>query len=234
MPASDPIALVDHLFRRQAGQMVATLTRTLGPRHLALAEDAVQDALITAMQQWPFRGVPENPEAWLFQVARNRALDRLRHGKMAIEKEPDIARGSTVVESPGAAPLLRREVPPLEAKSGFFVFTCHPSLEADARARRIENIGGSASARSHGRFSPGVGIGEPGLGSTLARPVSFACRRRAIFPAARFGARFRVTCFTKVTPRHPATDEETGGREAIRLAHMIAMLRRVRPRACPV
>lgn len=42
MSASDPIALVDHLFRRQAGQMVATLTRTLGPRHLTLAEDAVQ------------------------------------------------------------------------------------------------------------------------------------------------------------------------------------------------
>ena len=45
MATTDPIALVDHLFRKQAGQMVATLTRTLGPRHLALAEDAVQDAL---------------------------------------------------------------------------------------------------------------------------------------------------------------------------------------------
>ena len=82
--------------------MVATLTRTLGPRHLALAEDAVQDALVTAMQQWPFRGVPDNPEAWLFQVARNRALDRLRHGKMAIDKEPAIARESAAVESPSA------------------------------------------------------------------------------------------------------------------------------------
>ena len=49
MSPSDPIALVDHLFRRQAGQMVATLARTLGTRHLALAEDAVQDALTTAM-----------------------------------------------------------------------------------------------------------------------------------------------------------------------------------------
>ena len=61
MAATDPIALVDHLFRKQAGQMVATLTRALGSRHLSLAEDAVQDALTTAMQQWPFRGVPENP-----------------------------------------------------------------------------------------------------------------------------------------------------------------------------
>ncbi len=90
--ATDAVALVDHLFRRQAGQMVATLTRTLGSRHLTIAEDAVQEALLTAMQQWPFRGVPDHPEAWLFQVARNRALDRLRHGKMAADKEPAIAR----------------------------------------------------------------------------------------------------------------------------------------------
>ena len=52
---------------------------------------------MTAMQQWPFRGVPDNPEAWLFQVARNRALDRLRHGKMAADKEPAIARESAAV-----------------------------------------------------------------------------------------------------------------------------------------
>ena len=53
---------------------------------------------MTAMQQWPYRGVPENPEAWLFQVARNRALDRLRHGKMATGKEPAIARESAAVQ----------------------------------------------------------------------------------------------------------------------------------------
>ena len=94
MSTADPIALVDHLFRKQAGQMIATLTRSLGSRHLTLAEDAVQDALMTAMQQWPFRGIPDNPEAWLFQVARNRALDRLRHGRMAADKEPAIARES--------------------------------------------------------------------------------------------------------------------------------------------
>lgn len=82
--------------------MVATLTRALGSRHLALAEDAVQDALTTAMQQWPFRGVPDNPEAWLFQVARNRALDRLRHDRMKTDKAPAIARDATTTEQPPA------------------------------------------------------------------------------------------------------------------------------------
>ena len=141
---TDPIALVDHLFRRQAGQMVATLTRALGPRHLSLAEDAVQDALMTAMQQWPFRGVPDNPEAWLFKVARNRALDRLRHGRMAAGKQPAIARESATVEEPGGGPLLRHELPPVEDDQlGLLFLACHPSLPPDARvALALKLVGG--------------------------------------------------------------------------------------------
>jgi len=144
MSASDPIALVDHLFRRQAGQMVATLTRALGPRHLALAEDAVQDALMTAMQQWPFRGVPQDPEAWLFQVARNRAIDRLRHGKMAADKGPAIAREAATTETPDAAPLLRNQLPFVEDDElGLLFLTCHPALTAEARvALALKLVGG--------------------------------------------------------------------------------------------
>ena len=53
--------MIDHLFRREAGRIVSTLTRILGPRHLALAEDVVQDALLKALQQWPHQGIPANP-----------------------------------------------------------------------------------------------------------------------------------------------------------------------------
>jgi RNA polymerase sigma-70 factor (ECF subfamily) len=70
--------LVDHLFRRESGRMVASLTRFFGSPYLALVEDAVQEALIKATQQWPFRGIPENPTAWLWQVAKNKAIDLLR------------------------------------------------------------------------------------------------------------------------------------------------------------
>lgn len=70
--------LVDHLFRHSAGQMVAALTRLLGPARLDLAEEMVQEALIKALQVWPYKGVPTNPKAWLLQVAKNRALDLLR------------------------------------------------------------------------------------------------------------------------------------------------------------
>jgi len=152
MSSSDPLALVDHLFRRQAGQMVATLTRSLGSRHLALAEDAVQDALTTAMQQWPYRGVPDNPEAWLFQVARNRALDRLRHERMKAGKEPIIARASVAVESPGAAPLLRHELPAVDDDQlGLLFLTCHPSLTPDARVAMALKLVGGFSVGEIGR-----------------------------------------------------------------------------------
>lgn len=81
-----PLAgLVDHLFRHAAGEMVAALARLLGPARLDLAEEAVQDALLRALQTWPFAGVPDNPRGWLFQVARNRALDRVRHETMSRE-----------------------------------------------------------------------------------------------------------------------------------------------------
>jgi predicted RNA polymerase sigma factor len=55
----------DHLFRREAGRLVATLTRIFGVHNLALAEDVVQDAFCRALEVWKFRGMPENPSAWL-------------------------------------------------------------------------------------------------------------------------------------------------------------------------
>ncbi len=78
---------VDHLFRHSAGQMVATLTRVFGPEHLSLAEEVVQEALISALQRWGMGGIPENPQGWLFQVARNRALDQLRRDANLRAKE---------------------------------------------------------------------------------------------------------------------------------------------------
>ena len=82
--------LVGHLFRREAGRMVAGLTRIFGPAHLDLAEDVVQEALIQALRTWPFRGVPDNPTGWLVQVAKNRALDALRRDASLASKEEDI------------------------------------------------------------------------------------------------------------------------------------------------
>src|SRR5262245_37705818 len=70
--------LVDHLFRHTAGQMVSTLTRYFGVENLELVADIVQESLLKALQSWPYHGIPENPGGWLWQTAKNHALDSLR------------------------------------------------------------------------------------------------------------------------------------------------------------
>ncbi len=84
--------LSEHLFRREAGRMVSTLTRIFGPQNLALAEDVVQDAFCRAVEVWKFRGVPDNPSAWLMTAAKNRALDVLRRERTARTYEPELNR----------------------------------------------------------------------------------------------------------------------------------------------
>ena len=66
--------------------MVATLTRIFGVHNLALAEDIVQDAFCRALEVWKFRGVPENPSAWLMATAKHRALDVLRRERSRRER----------------------------------------------------------------------------------------------------------------------------------------------------
>ncbi|KYG01684.1 hypothetical protein BE21_00545 [Sorangium cellulosum] len=83
---------VDPVFRREAGRMLATLTRLFGVHNLALAEDVVQDALCRALEVWKFQGVPENPAAWLMAAAKHRALDVLRRERTARTFAPEIGR----------------------------------------------------------------------------------------------------------------------------------------------
>src|SRR4051812_27898956 len=69
---------VNHLFRHQSGRMVAVLTRIFGTHNLELAEDVVQETLISALEQWKLKGLPKDPEGWLFIVARNKALNLIK------------------------------------------------------------------------------------------------------------------------------------------------------------
>ena len=90
-PPADMPQVVEHLFRREWGKMVATLTRIFGFERLELAEDVVQEALVKALQTWPYYGVPENPAAWIMRVSRNLALDQARREKTFRNKEAEIA-----------------------------------------------------------------------------------------------------------------------------------------------
>src|SRR5213595_4265097 len=84
--------LIEHLFRHEAGKMIATLTRIFGIEHLNLAEDVAQEALGRALQTWPYRGIPENPSAWIMRASRNLALDVIRREKVFRGKEAEISR----------------------------------------------------------------------------------------------------------------------------------------------
>jgi RNA polymerase sigma factor (sigma-70 family) len=88
-------ALVEDLFRREFGRLVSALTRLLGPANLSLAEDVVQDALVTAMEAWRF-GPPRDPKAWILQVARRRAIDAIRRNKRMAPLPPTLESEWTV------------------------------------------------------------------------------------------------------------------------------------------
>lgn len=83
--------LVDGFFRHESGRLVAALTRVFGVRNLDMAEDVVQASLVEALETWSLGGIPDNPSAWLFRVARNRGLDALRRQGNAVRLAPEIA-----------------------------------------------------------------------------------------------------------------------------------------------
>ncbi|MFM6923896.1 MAG: RNA polymerase sigma factor, partial [Ferruginibacter sp.] len=77
--------------RNEWGKLVAVLTKLFGVQNLQLAEDVVQDTLLKAFNTWKINGLPQNPTAWLFSVARNKAIDVLRHQKRQNEVSKNLA-----------------------------------------------------------------------------------------------------------------------------------------------
>jgi RNA polymerase sigma factor (sigma-70 family) len=129
---ADVLGTVEHLFRHEAGKMVAILTRIFGLEHLTLAEDVVQDTLARALQTWPYHGIPDNPSAWIMRAARNRALDVVRREQNFREKEAEIVR---VLDRPQAAPDV---TDPLATEIAddclrMMFVCCHPQVPAEAQ-----------------------------------------------------------------------------------------------------
>ena len=123
---------VEHLFRHEAGKMVAILTRIFGFEHLALAEDVVQESLARALQTWPFYGMPQNPSAWLMRTARNLALDVVRREKVFREKEPEIIRlVETASSGSSAAVFFDHEI--ADDRLRMMFICCHPMIPEEAQ-----------------------------------------------------------------------------------------------------
>ena len=141
--------LVDRLFRHESGRAVASLIRVLGD--FDLAEEAVQEAFVVALERWPTDGTPDNPGAWITRVARNKAIDRLRREKTLREKK-EILEGLEAL-APASEEIEVRDEPgtPFEGQPDDrlrLIFTCcHPALRPQARvALTLRTLGGLTTA----------------------------------------------------------------------------------------
>jgi RNA polymerase sigma-70 factor, ECF subfamily len=122
-------ATIDHVFRTQSGLVLAHLIRTLGD--FELAEDALQDAVMRALERWPVQGVPDNPAAWLTTAARRRAIDRLRRRTTRTHKAPELKVLADLEQQLADAPDDSRTIPDERLR---LLFTCcHPALALQAQ-----------------------------------------------------------------------------------------------------
>lgn len=130
---------VDHLFRHHSGQMVSVLSRIFGLEKLDLIEDAVQDALVSALKTWPYAGYPDNPRAWLIQVSKNKILDRLRRDSR--NAGDDDLENALVDVDPEKAIYFAREVG--EDQLRMIFACCHPAIPPDSQvALTLKTVGG--------------------------------------------------------------------------------------------
>lgn len=139
---------VERAFREAHGQAVATLTRFLGD--ITLAEDAVQDAFVTALHRWPRDGVPGNPAGWIVTTARNRAVDVVRRRRRGRELAERIATDRPPA-GPGTDPGDAEHVSDDQLR---LVFTCcHPAIRLqDQVALTLRLIAGLTPAEVAAAF----------------------------------------------------------------------------------
>jgi RNA polymerase sigma-70 factor (ECF subfamily) len=138
---SEAQPLLDHLFRRQSGRMVAHLTRVLGPANLSLAEESVQESMLKALQIWPINGVPQNPEAWLFRTAHNAAIDAIRRARTFENKTDTIL--TELTRSAAKPDLAHIEEELRDDELRMIFLCCHPAIPRDSSiALSLRTVGG--------------------------------------------------------------------------------------------
>jgi RNA polymerase sigma factor (sigma-70 family) len=146
----------ERLVREERARVLATLIRVTGD--IDLAEDAVQDAVVRALERWPRDGVPDNPRAWLTVTAKRRAIDLVRRESRRAEKEAEAVALLDPVPEP--AEVVRDDLLRL-------LFTCcHPALSAEAQvALSLRTLGGLSTAE----VARGLMVPEATMAKRLTR-----------------------------------------------------------------
>ena len=163
-PAVDELETgIERVFREESGRILAGLIRVSGS--FDLAEEAMQEAFTAALSDWPQKGVPQNPGAWITAVARRKLVDYARRQRTRQEKQDAVAYEITTSNSP--------QVPPAEESVIFpddrlrLIFTCcHPALNREAQvALTLRTLGGLTTTEIARAFL----IPEPTLAQRLIR-----------------------------------------------------------------
>ena len=125
---------IEEIFRAEHGRILATLIRLLGD--FDVAEEALQEALAAALEQWPAAGTPANPVAWLVSTGRHKAIDRLRRRARLAQKQEEIARHLDLLAA-------EEEAPVPEDRLRLIFTCCHPALATEAQvALTLRTLGG--------------------------------------------------------------------------------------------
>lgn len=129
--------LIAQTFQQESGRVIATLYTSI--RDLEMVEDALQDALVLALEHWPVDGMPRNPGAWITLTARRKAIDRLRREQVLERKKADLQMISTLEQE--ETDMEPDEIPDDRLK---LIFTCcHPALAKEAQvALTLQTLGG--------------------------------------------------------------------------------------------
>ncbi|TME67461.1 MAG: RNA polymerase sigma factor [Chloroflexi bacterium] len=131
--------IVGDTFRREADRILASLISSV--KDFELAEDALQEAMLVALERWPVDGIPRNPSAWITTTARHKAIDRLRRTSTLARKQVLLQELVEREEQRGTEEMEDRAIPDERLK---LMFTCcHPALSLEAQvALTLHTLGG--------------------------------------------------------------------------------------------
>jgi RNA polymerase sigma factor (sigma-70 family) len=132
MTATDAHRTIDALWRIESGRLIAGLARVV--RDVGVAEELAQDALVTALEQWPRSGIPDNPGAWLMAAAKHRAIDHLRRERMLARKHEALGHELEMEQRTNGGKLEASADDEIGDDLLRLMFiACHPLLSTEAR-----------------------------------------------------------------------------------------------------